>query len=119
MIEENKRSREHAAEQAQSIVAEGAVKWEKEHRASQSVDLIRQYRDQATDLRDRELEKAIKLLQSGSVPEEVLAQLAKNLTNKLIHRPTVQLGQASGEGRDDLLAWSKELLGLDDEGSTN
>lgn len=119
VIEENKRSREHAAEQAQSIVAEGAVKWEKEHRASQSVDLIRQYRDQATDLRDRELEKAIKLLQSGSVPEEVLAQLAKNLTNKLIHRPTVQLGQASGDGRDDLLAWSKELLGLDDEGSTN
>ena len=115
VIEENMRSRQQAAEQAMSIVAEGAHKWQKEQRASESVDLIRQYRDKATDLRDMEVEKAIKLLQSGSAPEDVLAQLANNLTNKLIHRPTVQLGQASGEGRDDLLAWSKELLGLNDQ----
>ena len=115
VIEENKRSREEAAEQAMAIIAEGAIKWQRERRASESVDLIRQYRDKAAGVRDAEVQKAIKLLQSGSEPETVLTQLANNLTKKLIHQPTVQLGQASGEGREELLAWGKELLGLDDD----
>lgn len=112
VIEENRRSREEAAEQALGIVEEGTQKWLKDQRASGSVDLIRQYRERATDLRDEELLKASRQLQSGADPEQVLNQLANNLTNKLIHQPTVQLGQASSEGRDDLLAWSVELLGL-------
>ena len=115
VIEENRRSREQAAEQALTIVAQGTKKWQKDRRASESADLIRLYRERAADLRDQEVFKASKLLKSGTDPEAVLKQLANNLTNKLIHQPTVQLGQASSEGRKDLLAWSKELLGLNDE----
>lgn len=115
VIEENKRSREQAAEQAMSIVAEGAEKWQKDRRASASVDLIRQYREKAANVRDTEVLKASRQLQSGTDPEVVLNQLANNLTNKLIHQPTVQLGLSSSEGREDLLALSKELLGLQDD----
>lgn len=112
VIEENKRSREEAAEQALTIVAEGSEKWLKDRRASENVDLIREYRETAADLRDQEIRKASKMLQSGAAPEDVLKHLANNLTNKLIHQPTVQLSHASSEGRKDILAWSRRLLGL-------
>lgn len=115
VIEENRRSRSAAAEEALTIIQDGANQWHAEARASKEVDLIRRYREKATQLRDHEFERAKKMLDSGQPAEEVMQRLATALTNKLIHEPTVQLGQASGKGRADFLAWSKELLGLNDK----
>ena len=41
-----------------------------------------------------------------------MAQLARAITNKLIHSPTAGLKQASAQGRQDLLAGARKLLGL-------
>ena len=43
----------------------------------------------------------------------MVAQLARTLTNKLIHAPTTGLRQASIDGRQDLLAHAQRLLGLE------
>ncbi len=51
-------------------------------------------------------------LESGSRPEEVLCNLARGLTNKLIHTPSVQMKKASAEGRTDMVAWTQQLFGL-------
>ena len=115
VIEENRRSREAAAEQAVEIITEGATTWEKERQVSKNAHLIRLYRQKAEEMRDQELRKALKSIDSGVDSEEALQQLARSLTNKLIHVPTVQLGLAGSEGREDILSWSKELLGLEDQ----
>ena len=81
-----------------------------------AVDVLRAYRQQAERHRDDELAKALRLLQNGSSAEEVLAQLARGLTNKLLHAPSVQLKKLSADGRFDALAVAQELFALD-EGS--
>ncbi|MDP0995319.1 hypothetical protein Q6250_28675, partial [Klebsiella pneumoniae] len=60
--------------------------------------LIHRYRQQGERLRDEELSKAQRLLANGSSAEEVLMQLARGLTNKLLHAPSVQLKKLTAEG---------------------
>ena len=43
-------------------------------------------------------------------------QLARTITNKLIHAPTAGLKQASAEGRLDTVASARKLLGLEAPG---
>ncbi|MCV6625958.1 MAG: glutamyl-tRNA reductase, partial [Cellvibrionaceae bacterium] len=58
-------------------------------------------------------QKALRALESGASPEQAMNQLARTLTNKLIHSPTAKLKQASADGRAELLDLSQELLGID------
>ncbi len=73
---------------------------------------------QSERLRDEELQKAQRLLANGGNPEDVLAQLARGLTNKLLHAPTRAAEKALGRGRLDALAMAQELFALN-EGSTD
>jgi len=52
-------------------------------------------------------------LEKGGTAEDVLNTLARGLTNKLIHSPSVQMKKASSEGRDEVLSLTKELYELD------
>ena len=69
-------------------------------------------RKQADQIKTSELEKALRQLQSGKAAEDVLKNLARGLTNKLLHSPTVQLRKASAEGRNDILEMAQELYQL-------
>jgi glutamyl-tRNA reductase len=82
------------------------------------VDVLKAYRQQSERLRDDELLKAQRMLANGSSAEDVLVQLARGLTNKLMHAPSVQLKKLSAEGRLDALAMAQELFALG-EGSTD
>ncbi|MDH5614163.1 MAG: glutamyl-tRNA reductase, partial [Gammaproteobacteria bacterium] len=61
------------------------------------------------------LDKAKRKLANGENPEEVLEELANLLTNKLVHQPSVQMKQASYEGRHDLLEAARILLNIDND----
>ena len=50
----------------------------------------------------------------GADPQEALAALARSLTNKLMHAPSVQLKKLSAEGRIDALTLAQELFALDE-----
>ncbi|MCC5725727.1 hypothetical protein LH483_28865, partial [Klebsiella pneumoniae] len=78
------------------------------------VDVLRAYRQQAERLRDEELGKAQRQLANGADPAEGMAQLARGLTNKLLHAPSVQMKKMSAEGRIDALALAQELFALDE-----
>ena len=82
--------------------------------ADKPVDVLRAYRQQAERLRDEELGKAQRQLANGADPAEVMAQLARGLTNKLLHAPSVQMKKMSAEGRIDALALAQELFALDE-----
>ncbi len=114
VIAENLKSRQGAAEAAEELVAAGAADFMLRLRALAAVDVLKAYRQQAEQHRDDELGKALRLLANGAAPEELLAQLARGLTNKLLHAPSVQLKKISADGRLDALAVAQELFALDE-----
>ena len=113
VIAENLRSRQGAALAAEELVLSGVDEFMQRLRERDSLDLLRGYRARAEQLRDEELAKALRLLGNGTPAEDVLAQLARGLTNKLLHAPSVQLKKFSAAGRHDALAVAQELLALD------
>jgi glutamyl-tRNA reductase len=113
IIEENVRSRREAAESAESVVSDGADHYLRERRAHHGQALLRAYRDQASEIQEAEIARAVRELRKGEDPEQVLAYLARSLTNKLIHTPTTAIRDAAAEGRADLLEYLKTLYHLD------
>lgn len=109
VIEENQRSREDAARQAEEIIETGAHEFMRQLRSLEAVDTLTLFRGQAEALRDQELEKALKQLSNGKPADQVLTMLARGLTNKMLHHPTIQMRKASAEGRGDLLELVQEL----------
>ena len=65
-----------------------------------TVPTIRALRKHADDLRQAEVERAVRLLAKGEDPHKVIEALSHGLTNKLIHGPTRFLNDADGEGAD-------------------
>lgn len=115
VIEDGVKSREEAAGQASSIIERGIDDYLKQLRSLNAVSTLRAFRDKADAIRDRELQRAIKALEKGEPAADVLTSLARGLTQKLIHSPSVQLKKASADGRDELLQLTQELFELDDD----
>lgn len=112
VIDQNKKSREAAADKAREIIAEGVGQYLKMQRAQDAAATIRAYRQEAEALAARELAKAQKALEAGGDPAQLMAQLSRAVTNKLLHPPSAALRQASAEGRTELVAAARELFGL-------
>ncbi|OMH39033.1 glutamyl-tRNA reductase [Motiliproteus sp. MSK22-1] len=112
VIEENVKSRQDAAEEAEYLINHGTSEFMQQMRSLDAVGTLRTLRQKAEKTRDQELEKAFKMLNKGKSVEDVLQQLARGLTNKLIHSPSVQMKKASAMGRGDLLQLTQELFEL-------
>lgn len=121
VIEDSQKSRSEAAAQADSIITRGVAEFLKRERSLGAVDTLRAFRDKANDIREGELEKALRALEKGEAADAVLASLARGLTNKLIHSPSVQMKAATAEGRDEVLQLIRDLyeLGGDEPGQNS
>ncbi len=113
VVEDNRRGREAAAEQAEALVSAGVEQFQQRLRALDAVEVIRAYRARMDALREQELARVLAALERGEPAEQLLRQLARNLTNKMMHTPSVQLRQAGASGASEQLEWARELLGLD------
>jgi len=113
VIQGNLRARQTAADVAQVIIDQEADNWSRQQRSLAVVDTIRAFRDSVEKIRAAEVGKALQSLQRGQDSESVIEALARNLTNKLMHKPTTILKQASEEGRDDTINATQDLFGLD------
>src|SRR5690606_19319801 len=94
------------------IIAEGVEQYRRQVRAQSAVATVKAYRRQAEQWRDLELQKALRALEAGADAELLLQQLARNLTNKIIHTPTTVLKNASANGRADVVRLAQELFDL-------
>ncbi len=112
VIDENKKSRVAAADQAEEIITQGVELFLRQQRALNAVETVKAYRHKAEQLRDAELEKALRSLHTGANPEQVLQLFARNLTNKLIHSPTTVLKEASASSRHHVIQVAQELFDL-------
>lgn len=112
IVEENLKSRQDEARKADVIIAEGVREYRQEQRSRDAVDTVKAFRTQAEQLRDAEVDKALRALERGEPAEQVLNALARSLTNKLIHSPTIELRRASAEGKPEVLELARGLLGI-------
>ena len=113
IIDDNVRQRRAAAEAAEVLVDEGTTHFLRERRAHHGQALLRRFRDSADSIQEQELRRALRDLQAGVPPEQALSTLARSLTNKLIHAPTIAIRNASADGRNDQLEILKNLYQLD------
>lgn len=113
IIDENRRNRESEVIKADVIIDEGVADYLQRLRSLDVVSTLTAFRRSAEDTRNTELDKALKNLAKGESPDRVLSQLARNLTNKLIHKPSIAMKEAGAQGREDLISWTHDLFGLD------
>ncbi|VAW61000.1 Glutamyl-tRNA reductase [hydrothermal vent metagenome] len=119
IIQENIESRQEAAEQAREIIdnqVDDFLSWE---RALDAVEVIRDIRENAENISADVLQKALTQLAQGKSPEDALALLARNLTNKLLHQPSATLRQSGENSRHDLLDYARQLFLSNDSKNTN
>ena len=117
VIQENMRSRQEAAEQAVEIIdlhTEEFMGW---LRSLDAVGMIQDYRKQAEKMRNEVLQRALRQLQTGKPPEQVLQFLAHTLTNKLLHTPSTQIRQAGFDGQLELLKAANTLFQIRENNS--
>jgi len=75
----------------------------------QAVPTIKALRDQVENMRQAELEKALKLIQKGEDPAKALEMLSQALTNKFLHAPSHALNLAEGDEHSRLEQVLKQL----------
>jgi len=112
IINENLKSREQAAKQAESLIEIKATHFMRELQSLEAVDTIRALREKMNQVTDKELHDALNQLKQGKNPEEVLKLLTHNMLQKILHLPTVQLRQAAYDGQLELLLLARRLFQL-------
>ena len=112
VIDEGMRSRQEAAKTAEVMIEEGLVTYLESERSLDAVGSIRGYRQSMEALRDDELDRAMAKLAKGEDAQVVMQRLARDLTNKMMHAPTVQLKKASALGDDQSLALLQTMFDL-------
>ena len=115
VIEENLRSRQQAAKQAEEIIEVQVAHFSEWTRSLEAVPTLRAYREHAQALGKVAIDKANQQLDSGTPPKEVVEILTRNLINKLTHDPSVNLRSAVASGNTSLLDAVRTLFKVKDK----
>lgn len=120
VIEDNRRGRREAAEQAEAIVELQTARFIEQWQASGRQQPLLQLRAHGEAARMDALAKARQQLAAGMPAEQALELLAHTLTNRLLHAPTVALREAARSGDAELTRAAEKLFpksGMDEPGA--
>jgi glutamyl-tRNA reductase len=115
VVQENMESREAAAREAEQIIDSKVVSFMDWVRSLDAEPTIRALRETAAAVREAELTRARQRLARGEDPQAVMEQLARALTNKFTHAPSVALKRADKDGNENLLDAARRLFNLNDD----
>ena len=93
IVSANLDARRASLDQAEAIIDTQVGQFMRWMRLREGVPLIRALREQADAARRQELDRALKALERGADPAQVLEALSQTLTNKLMHGPTQALSE--------------------------
>lgn len=102
VVEDNRRSRREAAEEAEAIATLHAERFMERIAVARNDAPVRRLRAHGELARDEALKKAQRLLAAGGDQQAALELLAHTLTNRLLHAPTIALRDAAATGDADL-----------------
>jgi glutamyl-tRNA reductase len=109
-IEDNRRSRREAANEAEAIVELQVSRYIETLGASTRTEPLKRLRAHGEAAKSDALVKAKQQLAAGESPEAVLDFLAHTLTNKLLHAPTIALREAALSGNAELARAADKLF---------
>jgi glutamyl-tRNA reductase len=110
VIDENLRSRQEAAEQAEEMIDAQVERFMAWTRSLEAIPTLRAYRAYAETLGAFELDKARRQLDNDVPAHEVIEALTRNLVRKLTHDPSVNLRSAIADGNTGLLEAVRTLF---------
>lgn len=114
VVEDNKRARQMAAQAAVPIIQDSVADFMRWQRGLKAADTIKELRQHVKQISDDNLNRALKMLQNGTSPEEALAFYAHNFCNKLLHQPSIKLRQAAENNKPKLIKAAQNLFDLQD-----
>ena len=115
IVKDNLQIRVEAIAEAEALIAvqaESFLRWLEGRAVVPTITALHSHHDA---LRAAELERAKRLLASGTPADQVLEQLARGLTHKFLHGPTQALNQAGEAERAELLAVLQRVYHLPEE----
>ena len=115
IIDENIKGRREAVQQAEQIIDTEVAHFMDWIDSRDAVATIRALRNQAQQVRAEVLAEALQKMRKGAKPEELLEEVTRTLTNKLIHPPSACLNSIEQENREALLRAVRDLYNLSPE----
>jgi len=115
IVKGNLQIRQEAVVQAEQMIAAQTHSFLRWLEGRAVVPTITAFHGHHEQLRASELERAKKLLQNGTPPDQVLEALARGLTSKFLHAPTQALNQAGDAERAELVALFQRIYQIPDE----
>ncbi len=112
IIDENLSGRRAEAARAGELIRRSVDKFVLHQRVRASRALLQSFRDHGEAVRATALAAAKRQLDAGDDPDEVLEHLARDLANKLLHKPTVAIRNASASGDAEFLDAMRKLYEL-------
>ena len=112
IIDDNIKSRREAVRQAEQIIDSEVAQFMDWVNSQDAVATIRALRNQAQRVRADVLAAALQKLRLGAAPEDLLHEVTRTLTNKLIHPPSARLNKLELSQREGLLHSVHELYNL-------
>jgi len=111
IVKDNLSIRREAVLQAEQMIAEQTAHFLRWLSGRTVVPTIAALSSHHEALRNRELERARRMLASGASPDEVLEALARSLTSKFLHPPLAALNAAGDAERAELISLFSRVYG--------
>jgi len=114
IVKDNLQVRRESVVQAEQMIADQTAHFLRWLEGRTIVPTIAALHGHHDNLRSAELERARKMLAAGELPEKVLEELARGLTNKFLHAPLSALNGAGEAERAELIALFQHVYKLPD-----
>ena len=95
VIDENLAQRRQAAVEAEVMVNQLVTELVTQQKVSQAGGIISAYREHGEELRQEELALAMQRIANGEALEQVMAEMSRRLSNKLMHSTSILLRDAA------------------------
>lgn len=113
-MQQGQEHRTLAAKEATKMIAYEANLIYENHIAKGQLNHIINFRQHIQEAQNQAINKALKQLEQGMAPDEVVIESIRRLTNLFLHKPTTQLKQAILDKEEDILKASKYLFETSD-----
>lgn len=115
VVAENMRSRQDAAQQAEQIVERQVHQYLQWRRARDAGEAIRTFRERAHSYARATRAQAVRRVERGDDPRDVIEWMTHTLTRRLIHAPTVGLRAAAATGENTRIQHALQTLAIDQQ----
>jgi glutamyl-tRNA reductase len=110
VVQENIETRREAARDARQMIAAEIAEFQQQLKMLDAVPTIRQLRADAEAMRVQTTDQALRMLDAGRDPREVIQFLASTLTNRVLHGPSQRLREAAERGDADVIRAAQALF---------